>query len=149
MVRPAVEAPTVPPLPEDDFEDRYAAWGGQGMGTRPEFIVFEWLTVRKRLVFGIDFYFQSSRWGGRMTFGGVVIDFYFPAVNMVWRVMGERFHLLDSADRMNDQVQKMALVGDGFTVVDLWVEDLETRPDYTLERAWVGQEVHGHYGIEL
>lgn len=147
MARPALEPPPIPPIPEDDFEDRYAEWGGQSRGTKPEFIVWEWLVKRMKFKEGLDFNFQSSRWGGRMTFGGVVVDFWFPMYNMVWRVMGEHFHLVEPTDRMNDAVQKLALVASGLTVIDLWVQDLEQRPAYVLELAMRGIEAPTHWNL--
>lgn len=152
MVRPKL--PALPKLPgleitlpaadpilvsaKKDFEARYLAWG---RGTRPEFIVWEFLTIRKRQVEGRDFLFQSSRYGGRRVFGGVVIDFWLVAKNMVWRVQGERFHLLFVEDRMSDRIDRMRLEQEGYRVVDLWVDDLLTRPDFVLDKAWGGQEV--------
>jgi very-short-patch-repair endonuclease len=73
-------------------------------------------------------------------YGGIVIDFWFPARRMIWRVQGERFHLLDTQDRVKDEVSHIHLEQEGITVIDLWVRDLETRPDYVLSLAWEGQE---------
>ena len=136
MVRP----PPRPRIAEETFEDRYLAWGGLQRGTRPEFIVWDWLVRRKRLVEGTDFRFQSSRWGGRMMFGGAIVDFYFPGKNMVWRVMGEYFHLRRSEDRAHDEIQRIQLLQEGLIVVDLWVADLFERREYVLNLAWEGRE---------
>ena len=124
-------------------QDReYQEWQStHGSGTKPEYTVWKYLTDRKHLREGVDFIFQSSRFGGRRVFGGVVIDFYIPARNMVWRVQGERFHMLLVADRMDDAVEKIQLEGYGYVVIDLWVNDLLQRPGYVLDLAWSGQEV--------
>lgn len=83
---------------------------------------------------------NSSRYGGRQVIGGIVVDFWLPSRFMMWRVQGERFHLLNPEDRMNDMVARIRLTGQGFTVIDLWVRDLDTRPDFVLKLAWEGRE---------
>ena len=127
----------LPKSAEQQFEEEYEAWG---RGTRPEFIVWRFLTENKHLVEGVDFDFQSSRYGGRRLFGGIVIDFYIPFKQMVWRVQGEQFHMLQSADRIKDEISRVRLEQEGFKVIDLWVRDIETRPDYILNLAWEGKE---------
>ena len=138
--------PEIHPLPlpdpilrsrEQQLEDEFLAWG---RGTRPEYIVWKWLVQNKRQKEGVDFLFQSSRFGGRQVYGGIIVDFWFPDKHMMWRVQGERFHLLDPQDRANDMVARIRLVGMGVTVVDLWVKDLEGRPGYVLNLAWTGRE---------
>lgn len=138
--------PEIRPLPlpdpilrsrEQQLEDEFLAWG---RGTRPEYIVWKWLVQNKRQKEGVDFLFQSSRFGGRQVYGGIIVDFWFPDRHMMWRVQGERFHLLNPQDRANDMVARIRLVGMGATVVDLWVKDLEERPEYVLNLAWSGRE---------
>lgn len=119
------------------LEDEYLAWG---RGTRPEYLVWRWLVQNKRQKEGVDFHFQSSRFGGRQVYGGIIIDFEFPFRRMVWRVQGERFHLLSPEDRVRDMVSRIRLVGMGVTVIDLWVKDLEERFTYVMDLAWGGRE---------
>lgn len=120
------------------FEARYAAWG---RGTRPEFIVYEFLTLKKKQVEGRDFLFQSSRFGGRRVFGGQVVDFYLFTRSAVWRVQGEFFHVRLAKDRARDLVDRQRLLSRGLTVIDLYAQDLLERPDYVLNAAWQGHEV--------
>jgi hypothetical protein len=122
---------------DDSFEARYAAWG---RGTRPEFITWEYLTKTKKQIEGVDFLFQSNLMGGRMTFAGVVVDFWLLPSTM-WRVQGEHFHMLTTADRTRDQLDRIRLEDMGFTLIDLWANDLLTRAMYVLDLAWRGQEV--------
>jgi very-short-patch-repair endonuclease len=124
---------------DEAFEARYAAWGRQG--TRPEFIVWEYLTKTKKQIEGTDFVWQSSMLGGRMTFAGVVIDFWLLPFSMMWRVQGEYFHSVNVQDRTRDQLDRMRLEEMGYTVIDLWANDLQTRGRYTLDLAWRGQEL--------
>lgn len=131
---------TIPRLESQEEQDtrEFEEWG---KGTKPEFVVWKYLVNTKKLKEGVDFIFQSSKFGGRRMFGGQVIDFYIPGRNLVWRVQGERFHMLLVADRANDALQKFQLEGIGYTVCDLWVNDLLQRPRYVLDLAWSGQEV--------
>jgi hypothetical protein len=119
----------------------YAAWGMRG--TKPEFIVWKYLVRNKHLKPDVDFSFQSSMFGGRRIFGGMVLDFYIPALNMAWRVQGEEFHLLLTKDRVHDKITRIQLEQRGMVVVDLWVRDLLSRPLYVLDLAWQGHEVVG------
>lgn len=121
-----------------EFEERFAAWG---RGTRGEFICWEYLTKQKRLVEGRDFLFQSSKFGGRRVFGGLVIDFYIFTKNLVWQPQGEFFHVLQPGDRAKQRLEEARLVGQGYTVVYLYFRDLQTRPDYVLDLAWNGEGV--------
>lgn len=122
---------------EQQLEEEFLRWS---RGTRPEYTVWRFLVYTKKQIEGTDFYFQSSRFGGRQVLGGVVVDFWLPSKFMMWRVQGERFHLMDPQDRVRDMVARIRLEGEGFTVIDLWVRDLETRPEYVLELAWEGRE---------
>ena len=65
-----------------EFEEWQALHGN---GTKPEFIVWKYLVNQKHLREDVDFVFQSSRFGGRRVFGGVVIDFYIPSRNKIGR----------------------------------------------------------------
>ena len=130
------------------FEEDYQRWGGRAKGTKPEYIVWRWLTNTKQLVEGVDFQFQSGQFGGRIMFGGVVVDFFFPGLRMAWRVQGERFHLLETADRVRDLMDKQRLFETGFDVIDLWAEDLETRPNLVLGLAWQRRELNPNRGFE-
>lgn len=139
--------PSIPvPTTEESFIARYERWGGIGRGTVPEFIAYQWLTDNKKLKENLDFLFQSSQFGGRRTFGGAVIDFLIIRTSTAWRIQGEFFHLRDPSKRAQDLVQKMRLTAQGFRVIDIWGNDLLTRPDYVLERAYNGQEVDT-YGL--
>ena len=123
---------------EDEFERRFALWG---RGSRPEFVAWEWLTIRKRQKEGIDFDFTSSMFGGRTIFGGMVVDFYLFAKDMVWRVQGEYFHLVQPENRAKDRLDRQRLVGQNLIVVDLYAQDLLQRPTFVLEKAWRGDQV--------
>ena len=142
-LRPLAE-PSIPlPANEDeDFLQRFAVWHQITNGSLPEYIAWEFLVFQKKMEPGIDFVFQNPILGGRTEFGGFVLDYFFPATRMGWRVQGERFHLLQSKDRARDDVAEATLVSRGVSpVIDLWEDDLLTRPIRVLEMALRGQEV--------
>lgn len=143
--------PKLPPvpkteLPEDEEANRSARWEAfraHSAASYPEFIVYEYLTKRKKWKDGVEFQFQYPFLGGRTIFGGFVVDFAFPQFRMVWNIQGLRFHLAKTVDRARDILVKSILSNRGYLVVYLWEDDLLQRSDYTIERALVGQEVGG------
>ena len=100
-----------------------------------EEIVFQWLTRRN-----IEFSFQTSLGGGFFELGGSVIDFLIPDGNLAWRVQGEYFHRGVVAEG-RDNIQKEVLTGLGFTVVDIWGDDIRDRLDETMRLALQGREI--------
>ena len=120
----------------EDFLRRYSEWRARFNGSVPEFIVWEFLTKTKGLKHGLDFDFQSPFFGGRTIFGGFIADFVFPDKREIWRVNGERFHLMKPRDRAKDALAKVQFIQDGFIVIDLWEDDLFTRARFVLNLAF-------------
>ncbi len=120
----------------DEFLGRYEGWRATYNGSIPEFIVWEYLTIQKKQEVGLDFDFQSPFFGGRNRFGGFIADFFFPQKQEIWRVNGERFHLAKPRDRAKDALAKVQFIQDGFSVVDLWEDDLLTRATFVLDLAF-------------
>lgn len=131
----------IPSNEDEDFLRRFDAWHARTNGSLVEFIVYEFLVFKKKQVEGLDFHFQHPLHGGRTEFGGFVLDFFFPQRSAGWRVMGERYHLLQAEDRARDLIAKTILEGRRIQVIDLWENDLLTRPDLVLRLAWEGREV--------
>ena len=71
----------------------------------------------------ISFTPQVSYEGGRGILGGMAVDFLLPDYNAIVRVMGP-WHNLPSA-RERDALQRTYLTGRGYTVIDLWEEEIE------------------------
>ncbi len=142
-IRP-LRGPAIPiPANEDeDFLARFSAWHDATNGSLPEYIVFEYLVTKKAMVQNVDFVYQHPQLGGRTEFGGFVLDFFFPITRMGWRVLGERFHLLQTADRTRDFIAEQLLTQRGISpMIDLWEDDLLTRPVFVLEKALRGLQV--------
>lgn len=138
---PPPTPPEIPMTPDQDeaLLARWEAWRAQTNGSLPEYICWEWLTGKKRQIPGVDFIYQYAVFGGRTQFGGYVADFWFPQMRMVWRVMGLRWHRTNPNDRARDLVAKQLLSSGGMVVVDLYEDDLFTRPTFVLNKAWQGQ----------
>lgn len=126
----------IPPEQEESLLARFEIWRAKWNGSLPEFIVFEWLVIRKKQVPQIDFVFQHPLFGGRTQFGGFVLDFYFPGRREGWRVMGERWHMEQASDRARDAIARVQLAGEGLRIVDLFEDDLLERPELVLSLAW-------------
>lgn len=143
-IRPLAGPPIPIPRTEDeDFLRRYDAFRLQQVASIPEFIVYEWLVNVKKQQDGVDFTFQAPFLGGRTEFGGFVLDFFFPALRVGWRIQGERYHLLLTQDRARDAIARQILEGRGIQIIDLFETDLLTRSEFVLQLAWDGQEVQG------
>ncbi len=91
---------------------------------------FHYELTRRRYVDGIHYSFQSSLFGGRLEFGGAVVDFLFLDRPLAVRVQGIYWHKV--FDRMghgvNDEDQRLTLEGMGYRVLDAW-EDMILNAD--------------------
>ena len=135
-------------LPEEIEAARSARWeiwrtrrSGSGTGSILEFICWEWLTLKKKQVPDVDFIYQYPLLGGRTQFGGFVADFYFPVQRMVWNPAGLQFHQVKARDRARDAMAKAQLANKGILLIYLFEDDLLQREEYTLQRAWRGEQI--------
>lgn len=100
-----------------------------------EEIVVRWLDRHQ-----IDYQFQSSLMGGYYELGGSVVDILLPSRGLAFRVQGEYWHQR-VGQQGRDMVQKELLSGLGWTVIDLWGDDIQSRLNETMRRALLGQEM--------
>ena len=100
-----------------------------------EAIVVRWLTARK-----IQYQFQTSLAGGFYELGGAVCDIIIPERRLAWRIFGEYWHR-GVVPEGADVIQRELLEGLGYTVVDLWGDDIENRLNETLTKALRGEEM--------
>ena len=100
-----------------------------------EAIVYQWLTRKN-----IEFQFQTSLMGGFYQLGGTVVDFLIPSRNLAWRVQGEYFHSGVTKEG-SDLIQREMLTELGWTVVDLFSNDIIDKTDETLTKALQGIEM--------
>jgi len=106
-----------------------------GIYTDIEKIVIDWLTRHN-----IEFQFQTSIKGGFFELGGAVVDFLIPDLWLAWRVQGEHWHR-GIAPEGRDLIQREMLAEMGYTVVDLWGEDITNKTNETLTKAMLGEEM--------
>lgn len=96
-------------------------------GTRPEWWVYQWI-IRRGLILGIDFLYQSEVFGGRVPFGAIV-DFWFPRYGqhgMVWRLQGYYWHYRVGREALQrDLNSRIRLEASGTHVVDILDLDIE------------------------
>ena len=107
----------------------------QAIGSDIEMIVMGYLDRRN-----IEYQFQTSLSGGFFETGGAVVDFLIPDGMLAWRVMGEYWHQGVKPEG-RDIMQKEMLMGKGYTVVDIWGEDVQNRLDETMRLALQGQNM--------
>lgn len=107
------------------------------IATDIEIIVLRWLDKRN-----IIYDFQTSLSGGRFELGGSVVDILIYDLQLAWRVQGLYWHEGVNKKAMDD-IQRENLEAIGWTVVDIWSDDLEdsARIEETLTKALRGEEV--------
>lgn len=126
----------IPPEQEEALLARYEVWRSQYNGSLIEFIVWEYLTIQRRQIPNVDFIFQASFLGGRTMFGGFIADFAFPRRQEVWMVQGLRWHLRLPEDRAKTFGAEVQLTSMGWKVLELWEDDILSRPVFILDLAW-------------
>ncbi|KKM17707.1 hypothetical protein LCGC14_1673040 [marine sediment metagenome] len=124
------------PEQEEALLARYELWKAQYNGSLIEFIVWEYITIRRKQKPNVDFVFQAPFLGGRTRFGGFVADFAFYGRQEIWSVQGIRWHLQTPKDRANAFIAETQLSARGYKVIELWEDDLLVRPTFVLDLAW-------------
>ena len=107
----------------------------EAVATDIERLALNWLDKHR-----IDYLFQTSLAGGYYELGGMVIDILLPDRWIAIRVMGEYWHKGVEPEG-KAIIQREQLEAMGWTVVDCWGEDLQSRLDETMSKAILGEEV--------
>jgi very-short-patch-repair endonuclease len=100
----------------------------------PELLIADWLTWHQIL-----FVTQQNMYGGVTESGGAKVDFLLPFSNIILRIQSY-WHTLPEA-RARDEMQKAAMLNDGYIVVDIWETKLTANPDQVMRSALQGQEL--------
>ncbi len=133
LPRPIKEQGVVPEPPAD--------W----TGSRPEWAIY-WALLNMGKKDGIDFIYQSSRMGGRLSKGGVVIDFLFlDPPNLAINVISRYYHYATTPQRTADELQRALLEGQGLKVIFIDETDALRNPKYYVQDALNGID-HSVYG---
>ncbi len=104
-------------------------------GTAPEFAVFQALN---RLGFRDRFEFQSSKFGGRATRGGLVLDFWIPSLGVALPISGEYWHYERAGQVARDLIQRQQLESSGITAVFIDEDDAMQNADFFVSDALRG-----------
>jgi len=105
-----------------------ASWAG----SLPEYIVHQELG-RQGKISGVDFIYQSSRMGGRMQKGGVVIDF---PPDLAINVQGIYYHYeFGTETKARDLIALQQLAGDGITLIFIDEDDALSNARYIVREA--------------
>lgn len=108
---------------------------------------FIWLALNRiGLREGVDFTYQVSRFGGRNTSGGVIVDFvvFFPFVGIA--VQSDFHHLLKSKQRAKDLIDQQQLELSGMRVEFIGEDDARNRPVEAVREALAGTRARGPIG---
>ena len=100
-----------------------------------ERIVLNWLNRHK-----IVYQFATSLRGGFYELGGAVVDFILPERRLAWRVQGTYWHR-GVIPEGKDVIQRELLAELGYTVVDLWEQNIHNRLEETMMKALRGEEM--------
>ncbi len=91
-------------------------------GSKPELAVYIALTQLGYRE-GRDFTYQSPIAGGRMEYGGAVLDFVIPAVNVAINVQSIYYHLGDPYAHKHDEMIRVLVEGMGLKLIYIDEED--------------------------
>jgi len=93
-------------------------------GSLPEFLVYRALE-RLGLQDGVDFIYQSPQFGGRLTRGGLILDFMFNnPPDLAINVQGTFFHFEKGGTVIaRDVLARAQLAGEGITLIFIDEED--------------------------
>jgi len=112
-------------------------------GTLPERILYAALVAQLHFVPDVDFDFQSSLQGGRIQFGGIVVDFLFFHLKLAIQVQGPTH--TEYIRIKKDQEQMLALQEMGYDVVFIDENDIydEAKFDQWLRKTFGWTHVGG------
>ena len=101
----------------------------------------EWAIYWALTRLGVELVFQADMLGGRNIRGGAVADFYIPDRQLIIRVQGVFWHYERGAEiRAADELQKQALMGEVYTVIDIDEDDAMRDPLYYTKEALEGRD---------
>tara|TARA_Y100000310_G_scaffold258860_1_gene267396 strand:- start:5049 stop:5453 length:405 start_codon:yes stop_codon:yes gene_type:complete len=100
------------------------------LGSLPEFVVLQTL-LRMGFREDVDFVYQSSRFGGRLEKGGLIIDFTFSRPpDLAINVQGEYYHHEQGPNVVaKDKYARAQLAGQGIMLIFIDAEDVLDDPE--------------------
>ena len=106
-------------------------------GSKPEWAVYSAL-VQLGYEPGRDFTYQASVLGGRLEYGGAVLDFVIPSLSLAINVQSIYYHYEDITARRRDALARTAVEGLGIRLIYIDEEDALANPVYYVEQAIMG-----------
>ena len=105
-------------------------------GSLPEYLAFTAL-IKLGKDPGVDFTYQSPLMGGRMTKGGVVIDFEFTnPPDLAINIQGVYYHYEFGVEqKARDIITRAQMAGQGVTLVFIDEDDIMQDPEYYVKEA--------------
>ena len=105
-------------------------------GSIPEYVAYQAL-IRAGKQPEVDFTYQSPLLGGRMTKGGVVLDFEFSnPPDLAVNIQGVYYHYEFGTDqKARDLMGRAQVAGEGIFLIFIDEDDLMEDPDYYVREA--------------
>lgn len=116
-----------------ELADPPASWEG----SKPEYYVYLALI---QLGYGGDFTYQSALAGGRLEYGGAILDFVIPALRLAINVQSTHWHYADPDARRRDAMVRAVAAGQGLRLVYIDEEDVLRDPFYYTAEALAGRD---------
>jgi hypothetical protein len=106
-------------------------------GSKPELAVY--LALQQLgLMEGRDFNYQSSVMGGRLEYGGAVLDFVLPGYSLAINVQSVHYHYADPVARQRDAIQRASIEATGLRIIYIDEADALRNAVYYVQEALRG-----------
>lgn len=108
-------------------------------GSKPEWLIYNALTQLGYRE-GRDFTYQASIAGGRMVYGGAILDFVIPAFNIAINVQSIHWHYADPTARRRDALTQAMVEGMGLKLIYIDEEDVLRNALWYTREALAGRD---------
>jgi hypothetical protein len=108
-------------------------------GSKPEYYVYQAL-VQLGYNPNQDFTYQSALAGGRLEYGGLVLDFVVPALSLAINVQSVHWHYADPLSKRQDAMQRAMVEGQGLRLVYIDEADVLADPMFYTKEALAGRD---------
>jgi len=116
-----------------------AALPSSWSGSKPEYYVYQTL-IKLGYKPGLDFTYQSALAGGRLEYGGAVLDFVVPSLRLAINVQSVYYHYADTSAKRRDAMVRAMANGQGLRLVYIDEEDVLRNPLYYTKEALAGRD---------
>ena len=113
-------------------------------GSIPEWHIY-WALTRLGYKEGEDFTYQAPVFGGRMEYGGAVLDFVLPDFGIAINVQSLYYHYQGGKEKIADAMVRAAVESWGTRLIFIDEEDALRAPIYYTKEALAGRD-HSRMG---